>query len=103
LPVAKGKGAKDGRTVAANLRRMPGNPVELRMVPCLDWHHITDSAGKNFFADTWKVAPEADRICYRFKGGKPLEFVPRTPPFGAGSYPSHIVDHCTHHGALPLP
>jgi biotin-dependent carboxylase-like uncharacterized protein len=103
LPVGNGKGAKDGRTVAANLRRMPGNPVELRMVPGLYWHRITDSAGKNFFADTWKVAPEADRIGYRFKGGKPLEFVPRTPPFGAGSDPSNIVDACYPYGSIQIP
>jgi biotin-dependent carboxylase-like uncharacterized protein len=103
LPVGLGKGAKEGRTVAQNLRRMPGNPVELRMVPGLYWHRITDSAGKNFFADTWKVAPEADRIGYRFKGGKPIEFVPRTPPFGAGSDPSNIVDACYPYGSIQIP
>src|ERR1041384_5676652 len=27
LPTGQGKGAKEGRTVAQNLRRMPGNPV----------------------------------------------------------------------------
>ena len=31
----------------------------------------TEAAGKHFFEDTWKVAPEADRIGYRFKGGDP--------------------------------
>jgi allophanate hydrolase subunit 2 len=64
------------------------------MLPGLYWHRITAAAGKQFFADTWKVAPEADRIGYRFKGGKPLDFVPRMPPFGAGSDPSNIVDAC---------
>jgi biotin-dependent carboxylase-like uncharacterized protein len=103
LPAGIGKGAKEGRTVAQNLRRMPGNPVELRMVPGLYWHRITDSAGKHFFADTWKVAPEADRIGYRFKGGKPLEFVPRTQPFGAGSDPSNIVDACYPYGSVQIP
>ncbi len=103
LPIGQGKGAKEGRTVAANLRRMPGNPVELRMVPGLYWHRITDQAGQHFFADTWKVAPEADRIGYRFKGGKPLEFVPRTPPFGAGSDPSNIVDACYPYGSIQIP
>src|SRR3954470_24683075 len=78
------KAAKEGRSIPANLRRLPGNPAELRVLPGLYWHRITDGAGAQFFADTWKVAPEADRIGYRFKGGKPLEFVPRKPPFGAG-------------------
>jgi allophanate hydrolase subunit 2 len=72
-------------------------------VPGLYWHRITDQAGQHFFADTWKVAPEADRIGYRFKGGKPLEFVPRTPPFGAGSDPSNIVDACYPYGSIQIP
>jgi biotin-dependent carboxylase-like uncharacterized protein len=103
LPVGKGKGAKEGRTIPANLRRVNGNPAELRMVPGLYWHRITEAAGKHFFEDTWKVAPEADRIGYRFKGGRALEFVPRTPPFGAGSDPSNIVDACYPYGSIQVP
>jgi biotin-dependent carboxylase-like uncharacterized protein len=103
LPVGQGKGAKEGRTVAANLRRGPGNPAELRMVPGLYWHRITQDAGKHFFSDTWKVAPEADRIGYRFKGGRPLDFVPRQQPFGAGSDPSNIVDACYPYGSIQVP
>ena len=49
------------------------------------------------------MAPEADRIGYRFKGGKPLEFVPREPPFGAGSDPSNIVDACYPYGSIQVP
>jgi len=97
------KAAKEGRSVPANLRRLPGNPAELRVVPGLYWHRITDAAGAQFFADTWKVAPEADRIGYRFKGGKPLEFVPRKQPFGAGSDPSNIVDACYPYGSIQVP
>jgi biotin-dependent carboxylase-like uncharacterized protein len=97
------KAAKEGRSVPANLRRLPGNPAELRMVPGLYWHRITDGAGAQFFADTWKVAPEADRIGYRFKGGKPLDFVPRKQPFGAGSDPSNIVDACYPYGSVQVP
>jgi len=66
-------------------------------------HRITDGAGRQFFEDTWKVALEADRIGYRFKGGKALEFVPRTPPFGAGSDPSNIVDACYPYGSIQVP
>ena len=57
----------------------------------------------NFFDDTWKVAPEADRIGYRFRGGRPLEFVPRKQPFGAGSDPSNIVDACYPYGSIQVP
>src|SRR5262249_11237781 len=56
-----------------------------------------------FFADTWKVAPEADRIGYRFRGGRALEFNPREPPFGAGSDPSNIVDSCYPYGSIQVP
>lgn len=102
LPV--GQGPAQGRgAVPASLRRMPGNPAELRMLPGLYWHRITAESGKRFFEDTWKVAPEADRIGYRFKGGTPLDFVPRTQPFGAGSDPSNIVDACYPYGSIQVP
>ncbi|TWB98406.1 biotin-dependent carboxylase-like uncharacterized protein [Bradyrhizobium macuxiense] len=96
--------AKDGRSVARELRGQPaGMPTELRAMPGLYWHRITEAAGDGFFSDTWKVAPEADRIGYRFKGGKPLEFVPREPPFGAGSDPSNITDACYPYGSIQVP
>lgn len=101
LPVGQGGGGKGA--VPEALRRLPGNPAELRMLPGLYWHRITQEAGAGFFADTWKVAPEADRIGYRFKGGTPLEFVPREQPFGAGSNPSNIVDACYPYGSIQVP
>ncbi|MDE5441627.1 5-oxoprolinase/urea amidolyase family protein [Bradyrhizobium sp. CSA207] len=105
LPIGKTSAAvKDGRTVAKNLRGLPAAmPMELRVMPGLYWHRITEAAGIGFFGDTWKVAPEADRIGYRFKGGKPLEFVPREPPFGAGSDPSNITDACYPYGSIQVP
>ncbi len=103
LKIGKGRGAREGRAVAEKLHRMPGTPAELRMIPGLYWHRITAEAGKHFLEDTWKVAPEADRIGYRFKGGRPLEFVPREPPFGAGSDPSNIVDACYPYGSIQIP
>lgn len=103
LPVGKGRGVREGRSVPEKLRRLPGSPAELRMMSGLYWHRITSEAGKNFFEDTWKVAPEADRIGYRFKGGRPLEFVPRDEPFGAGSDPSNIVDACYPYGSIQIP
>ncbi|WP_343079255.1 biotin-dependent carboxyltransferase family protein [Ostreiculturibacter nitratireducens] len=101
LPV--GEGRKGGGSVPTDLRRMPGNPAELRMLPGLYWHRITAESGKRFFADTWKVAPEADRIGYRFRGGTALDFVPREQPFGAGSNPSNIVDACYPYGSIQVP
>jgi biotin-dependent carboxylase-like uncharacterized protein len=105
LPIGEaGAPFKDGRTVAKELRGLPAAmPTELRVMPGLYWHRITETAGVGFFGDTWKVAPEADRIGYRFKGGKPLEFVPREPPFGAGSDPSNITDACYPYGSIQVP
>jgi biotin-dependent carboxylase-like uncharacterized protein len=104
LKFGQGRPAAAGRSVPEKLRRGPvGSPVELRMLPGLYWHRITEAAGKQFFADTWKVANEADRIGYRFKGGKPLAFVPRQQPFGAGSDPSNIVDACYPYGSIQVP
>lgn len=103
LPLGEGKGAAEGRTVAEGLRRGPGQQVELRMMPGLYWHRITAESGRHFLEDIWKVAPEADRIGYRFKGGRVLDFVPREPPFGAGSDPSNIVDACYPYGSIQVP
>ena len=103
LALGAGAGAPEGRTVAQKLRRAPSAPTDLRMMPGLYWHRISEAAGKHFFDDHWKVAPEADRIGYRFRGGRPLEFVPREPPFGAGSDPSNIVDACYPYGSIQVP
>jgi biotin-dependent carboxylase-like uncharacterized protein len=103
LPVGAGRGAREGRSVPAASRRIPGKPAELRVLPGLYWHRITEESGRSFFADTWKVAPEADRIGYRFRAGRPLAFVERKQPFGAGSDPSNIVDACYPYGSIQVP
>lgn len=93
----------EGRTVPETLRRPAATPAELRVLPGLYWHRLTTSAQESFFADTWKVAPEADRIGYRFRGGRALDFVPREQPFGAGSDPSNIVDSGYPYGSVQVP
>lgn len=103
LPVGQGAGAAEGRSVPEALRRRPGSPAELRVLPGLYWHRITEESGHNFFADEWKVANEADRMGYRFRGGRKLDFVPRRQPFGAGSDPSNIVDSCYPYGSIQVP
>jgi biotin-dependent carboxylase-like uncharacterized protein len=94
---------REGLTVAPGLRRGLANPAELRVLTGLYWHRITAAAGERFFSDTWKVAPEADRIGYRFRGGHALDFKPREQPFGAGSDPSNIVDSCYPYGSIQVP
>ena len=104
LPIGAHSGSvKEGASVPDALRRAPGKPAELRVLPGLYWHRMTEAAGEQFFKDTWKVALEADRMGYRFQGGTPVEFVDREPPFGAGSDPSNITDACYPYGSIQIP
>ncbi len=103
LPVGNAGSGKEGQSVPEALRRRPGMPAELRVLPGLYWHRVTEQSHQNFFDDQWKVAPEADRMGYRFRGGRPLQFVERDQPFGAGSDPSNIVDSCYPYGSIQVP
>lgn len=103
VPVAGGGTGREGLTVPENLRRLPAATAELRVLPGLYWRLITEEAGRSFFADEWRVAPEADRMGYRFKGGRPLAFKQREQPFGAGADPSNIVDGCYPYGSIQVP
>lgn len=103
LPVGKAGAGREGLSVAEELRRKVGAPAELRVVPGLYWHRVTEQSQAAFFADEWKVANEADRMGYRFKGGRKLDFVDREQPFGAGSDPSNIVDSCYPYGSIQVP
>lgn len=103
LPVGHAGGGKVGVSVPEALRRRPGHPAELRVLPGLYWHRLLPESQASFFADPWKVAPEADRMGYRFRGGHEMKFVPREQPFGAGSDPSNIVDSCYPYGSIQIP
>ncbi len=103
LPFGMAGAGKAGRKVPESLRRMPGNPAELRALPGLYWHRITEAAGRHFFEDEWTVAPEADRMGYRFRGGRAMEYVEREQPFGAGADPSNIVDSSYAYGSIQIP
>ena len=103
IPTGQGIVGKAGLSVPTDLRRGPTNPAELRVLPGLYWNRLTEAAGNGFFEDTWTVAPEADRMGYRFKGGRPLDFVDREQPFGAGADPSNIVDGCYSYGSIQVP
>ena len=50
----------EGRGIPENLRRVPGSPVELRVMPGLYRHRVTEESGCRLFEDTWTVAPEAE-------------------------------------------
>jgi len=95
--------AREGRSVPQALRPAAPAPASLRVIPGLYDFRVTRTAQERFYADTWRVATEADRIGYRFRGGHPLDFVPRKQPFGAGSDPSNIVDSCYPYGSVQIP
>lgn len=103
LPIGTSSKGKPGLSVSAGMRRLPTTPARLRVLPGLYWHRITEASGNSFFDDEWQVAPEADRMGYRFKGGRPLKFVDREQPFGAGADPSNIVDGCYSYGSIQVP
>ncbi len=103
LPIGVAGQAKEGRCVPQELRRRPDTPARLRVVTGLYWHRLREETRDSFFADQWRVASEADRMGYRFRGGRPLQFVEREPPFGAGADPSNIVDSCYPYGSIQVP
>jgi biotin-dependent carboxylase-like uncharacterized protein len=104
LPVgAVSKAVPEGTSIPLALRRSPTRPAHLRVLPGLYWHRVSEPSRARFFEDTWKVAPEADRMGYRFQGGTAIDFVDREPPFGAGSDPSNITDACYPYGSIQIP
>jgi urea carboxylase len=103
VPVGKATASAKERTLDQSLLAELPKPVVLRVLPGLYWHRLTEASQKQFFADEWKVAPEADRMGYRFRGGNPVKFVEREQPFGAGSDPSNIVDGCYSYGSIQIP
>lgn len=104
LPVGQASpAARPGYRVPTPLLPVLCKEVELRVLPGLYFHRLEDSSAQSFFADTWSVAAEADRIGYRYKNGSPLAFRERTPPFGAGHDPSNIVDAGYPYGSIQVP
>lgn len=95
--------ARATRRVPDNLTVQSPKEQELRVLPGIYDYRFTDEATDSFYSDTWTVGSEADRIGYRFKGGRALPFKERTPPFGAGSDPSNIVDAGYPYGCIQVP
>jgi biotin-dependent carboxylase-like uncharacterized protein len=95
--------ARAGRALAADLAPTYPKSLELRVLTGLYFYRLTEEAAKTFFEDTWTVAPEADRIGYRYRKGRPLSFRERKQPFGAGSDPSNIVDAGYPYGSIQVP
>jgi len=104
LPVGTASAsAAAGRAAPTELVAKTPKDVELRVLPGLYFHRLEPVSAKTFFEDTWSVAPEADRIGYRYRGGTALKFKQRQQPFGAGSDPSNIVDAGYPYGSIQVP
>lgn len=104
LPIGVGSElARAGRGVPQALVMPTPKEVELRVLPGLYFHRLEAASAATFFSDTWSVAPEADRIGYRYRGGRALELKARSQPFGAGSDPSNIVDAGYPYGSIQVP
>ncbi len=104
LPVGKARaGGRAGRALAGDLVPTYPKSLELRVLTGLYFHRLTDEAARTFFEDMWTVAPEADRIGYRYRKGRALAFRERKQPFGAGSDPSNIVDAGYPYGSIQVP
>jgi biotin-dependent carboxylase-like uncharacterized protein len=104
LPVgAAPSSARAGRAAPADLVGTFPKSLEIRVLPGLYFHRLTEESAASFFDDTWTVAPEADRIGYRFRKGRALSFRERKQPFGAGSDPSNIVDAGYPYGSIQVP
>ncbi|WOD13914.1 5-oxoprolinase subunit C family protein [Paraburkholderia kirstenboschensis] len=104
LGIGRARGpAREGTELPERLRTPLSREVELRVLPGLYHHRLTGESAITFFEDTWTVAPEADRIGYRYKQGRALKFREREQPFGAGSDPSNIVDACYPIGSIQVP
>ena len=105
IPVSgnTGHSARAGRHLPPGYRRGQPAMTELRVMPGMYVHRITDESRADFFSDVWKVSTEADRIGYRFMGGEKFSFHERAQPFGAGSDPSNIVDSCYPYGSIQIP
>jgi allophanate hydrolase subunit 2 len=100
---APARAAEAGRRIPDGLAAALPKELELRVMPGLYFHRLTEASEATFFEDTWTVAPEADRIGYRYRQGRALEFRARKQPFGAGSDPSNIVDAGYPYGSIQVP
>ncbi|HYY47963.1 MAG TPA: biotin-dependent carboxyltransferase family protein [Thermoplasmata archaeon] len=112
LRVGKSRSPADdlvGRRVKRDRVPRYSNRWELRIVVGIESYVYTDAGIKTFLTADWQVSSKIDRVGYRYTGPQ-LECVKRTPPFGAGSDPTNVVDsgypvgsvHTTGPGVEPI-
>lgn len=100
--VVQGSIVRGGVDVPSKYIPSLGGEREIRIVPGLCDYRLTRPAVENLYSSPYSVTTEANRTGYRF-AGKPLDFVPRTPPFGAGADPSNVVNLGYPVGSIQVP
>lgn len=101
LPVGGG-GGRAGRVIRAEFKPEFSREVDVRVVLGLYDYRLTDIGLSSLLDQPWKLTPVADRIGFRYSGGK-LDWKDRVQPFGAGSDPSNIVDAGYPVGSIQVP
>ena len=79
------------RGVAWDERRNYNAPPPLRVWPGAQWQQLSDPERVHFFATTWTVSPQSDRVGYRLSG----------PPLGVSLPP--LLSEPAGLGVIQLP
>jgi biotin-dependent carboxylase-like uncharacterized protein len=75
---------------------------EIRVVPGLCDYRLTPESVRHLYSEPYGVTIESNRTGYRLSG-RPLEFVEREVPFGAGADPSNVVNLGYPVGSIQVP
>ena len=101
IPVGSQSGSI-GRVIPVDSRPQFAREVDVRVVLGLYDYRLTDVGLSALLDQPWKLSTVADRIGFRYGGGK-LDWRERVQPFGAGSDPSNIVDAGYPVGSIQVP
>lgn len=97
-----GSEARGGVAVPDDL--VPTYPTEreIRVVPGLCDYRLTRESVNYLYSEPYDVSIESNRTGYRLTG-RPIEFVERVAPFGAGDDPSNVVNLGYPVGSIQVP
>lgn len=100
--VVPGSEARGGADIPDDL--VPSYPDEqqIRVVPGLCDYRLTSGSVHDLYSEPFEVTTEANRTGYRLSG-RPIEFVDRVAPFGAGADPSNVVNLGYPVGSIQVP
>lgn len=73
--------------------------VDVRVVMGVSSYCLSDEGVKAFLDSQWQVQLESNNVAYRFRGAS-IPFDDFSPPFGAGSHQTNVVDIAYPIGAI---